>query len=380
VQHLLKLLKKCYAGNAANQSGYSYAVHISETTLTSRYRDAFRTVISLLEDHALFIALIAAFGVIAISTSIFFPSSYKLSFSLYNSRMLLSAMLFVGLFLMWRVVMMMIYDKPDHPTRYLIQDLRTHYFTCERATLLVILLLVFPVFSSSFTYLKSMIPVLNPFSWDPVLCELDRLIHFGVDPWRLLQPLIGYPTITKIINVLYNLWIFIWFFYLFYLYFSTGKRKVRMQFLVSFILCWGIIGVLFATLLSSAGPCFFERLYPGNSYYSDLMDYLVATNKTHDIWAVHTQDLLWQQYEKADIGIGSGISAMPSMHVSITFLITLTHYRINRKVAHLILLYSLLILIGSVHLGWHYAIDGYISIVITYAIWYASGKLIQCKS
>jgi hypothetical protein len=146
-----------------------------------------------------------------------------------------------------------------------------------------------------------------------------------------------------------------------------------MQFINSFILCWGVNGVLLATLFSSAGPCYFERLYPNNPYYKDLMDYLIMSNQTQNIWALKAQDFLWQRYLQTDLGVGSGISAMPSMHVSITFLITLTHYRINPKLAHLILLYTIVILIGSVHLGWHYAVDGYVSLILTYLIWYTVG-------
>jgi hypothetical protein len=35
------------------------------------------------------------------------------------------------------------------------------------------------------------------------------------------------------------------------------------------------------------------------------------------------------------------------------------------------------ILVGSVHLGWHYAIDGYAAIVGTLVIWCGVGKMIR---
>lgn len=327
--------------------------------------------------HFLFISLILIFTLSAIAVSIFFPSSTNLSFSLYNKIMGLSALLFVALFFLWRVLVMMIYDKPKHPTLYLLHDIRNNYLTCHKLAVLAIFLFFFPLFSSSFTYLKSMIPLLNAFSWDPFLAELDRLLHFGNDPWRLLQPFLGYPIITMTINVLYNLWIFFWFFYFFYMFFSLDKMYLRMQFLLSFILCWGIIGVILATIFSSAGPCYFSRLYANDPYFCDLMAYLNMANSDHNIWALSVQDVLWQRYAEIELGIGSGISAMPSMHVSITFLITLTHFQINRKIGIILFIYTLIIFLGSIHLGWHYAVDGYISIIATYVIWRTVGYILK---
>ena len=51
-----------------------------------------------------------------------------------------------------------------------------------------------------------------------------------------------------------------------------------------------------------------------------LMAYLRETNKIYPIWALKTQNLLWDEYVNNRFGLGSGISAMPSMHVASTFL------------------------------------------------------------
>ncbi len=170
---------------------------------------------------------------------------------------------------------------------------------------------------------------------------------------------------------------FFWYVYFLYIFFSVQKERVRMQFLISFILVWGILGVMLATVFSSAGPCFFAKLYPETPYYGELMAYLHNANDATAIWAVSTQNMLWQKYQDIAIGVASGISAMPSMHVAITILVTLSQFQINRKIGLLFLAYTLVIMAGSVHLAWHYAIDGYLSVIVTYLIWHGVGKFLK---
>jgi hypothetical protein len=37
----------------------------------------------------------------------------------------------------------------------------------------------------------------------------------------------------------------------------------------------------------------------------------------------------------------------------------------------------LLVLIGSVHLGWHYAVDGYVAIAAVTGFWWIAGRIIR---
>ena len=71
------------------------------------------------------------------------------------------------------------------------------------------------------------------------------------------------------------------------------------------------------------------------------------------------QEMLWRVYQSHGIAVGSGISAMPSLHVAIAMSVVLLARKIDRRLAIASTIFTVLIMIGSVHLGWHYAIDGY---------------------
>ena len=64
-------------------------------------------------------------------------------------------------------------------------------------------------------------------------------------------------------------------------------------------------------------------------------------------------------------------------NLSIAVLLALVGWRANRSLGIFLWLHALAIFIGSVHLGWHYAVDGYASIIGTIAIWKFSGYLVR---
>jgi membrane-associated phospholipid phosphatase len=71
----------------------------------------------------------------------------------------------------------------------------------------------------------------------------------------------------------------------------------------------------------------------------------------------------------------NGISAMPSMHVAMAVLFALVGWKTNRGLGALLTIYAILIQIGSVHLGWHYAVDGYASAAAVSSLWLVVGRL-----
>ena len=52
---------------------------------------------------------------------------------------------------------------------------------------------------------------------------------------------------------------------------------------------------------------------------------------------------------------------------------------VHRVVAIAAALFALAIFTGSVHLGWHYAVDGYASAFLVAVIWKLSAKLVPAE-
>jgi TRAP-type C4-dicarboxylate transport system permease small subunit len=71
---------------------------------------------------------------------------------------------------------------------------------------------------------------------------------------------------------------------------------------------------------------------------------------------------------------------MPSLHVALAVLYPLVGFRVNRWLGVAFVLYAFLILLGSIHLGWHYAIDGYVSAIAVIAIWKLVGYFLDRES
>jgi len=218
--------------------------------------------------------------------------------------------------------------------------------------------------------------MINPFSWDATFARWDPIVHGGTQPWKLLHPLIGYPFLTFVINVFYNMWFLVMYLVLFWQGFGLRDARLRMQFFLSFFLSWILIGTLAAIVFSSAGPCFYSRIVKGEDVYRPLMDYLSSVNERYPIWALDTQEKLWEAYENSKISKYNGISAMPSMHISMMFIFVSVCWRRHRYLGIALSVFTVLIMFGCVHLGWHYAIDAYVAIVLTWFIWWFAGKLL----
>jgi hypothetical protein len=286
-------------------------------------------------------------------------------------------------FIIW-IVHLSLVRNISIQTREAWRLVATEFFGRERILLALPILVIWPVLARAFSLVKALIPAIHPFSLDPALHNLDRIIHLGHDPWALLQPILGYPIVTYSIDVLYALWFFVMYFAILLQITTLRDRRARAQFLISSLLAWTLLGGVGAMLLSSAGPCYYGLVVEGPDPYAAQMVYLRETvQNTHinlfgidkqlNLIATAVQDMLWEFYRDADFGFGRGISAAPSMHIASTWLVARMAQTYGRRAAIAGWSFFAVILLGSVHLGWHYATDGYIAIAGAWALWRGVG-------
>ncbi|SHJ04024.1 PAP2 superfamily protein [Shimia gijangensis] len=273
---------------------------------------------------------------------------------------------FLIVLMLGRFVHLAVVVRPKRPTQTMIQDVKRVFLDADRMLTGTASLGLFIVFFSAFSYLKFAIPFINPFSWDVTFAEWDRALHFGIDPYRIVMGLIGTPTITTVVNLFYHGWLFLVYFAVLAACYSKADRAKAYTYLVAFVLTWFIGGNVVATLLSSAGPVYYEALGFGGTF-APLVDTLHKFHEISPVMALDVHQMLWDGYV-AD-GRARGISAMPSMHVASSALLMFYAYSWRRWAGHLLAVFCAVIMIGSVMLAWHYAIDGYLGFLIAFLCW-----------
>jgi hypothetical protein len=225
------------------------------------------------------------------------------------------------------------------------------------------------VFMGSFTTIKTMLPLINPFWADPGLSAIDRFIHFGHAPWRIIHPWFGHQEITKIIEFIYSpIWLSCLLIFILYFSFTTADVQHRRRVILAFILVWTINGAVIAGLFMSGGPAFYGALTQDHARYADLMQYL-SFDRILPFSATAEQKTLWALHVSGSSDVGSGISAFPSIHVSMMLLCCLATWRVNRRFAYALMGLTVVIVFGAVHLAWHYAIGTYADFLFVPVIW-----------
>jgi hypothetical protein len=326
-----------------------------------------------LRAHSLFAALVVVYVALGWLMARMAPLPVAYTPDLYSASLLLLTAGYLVVAATAYIAYVMIVVRPRELIRYLVTMLRGRILTLERLWVVLPVFLLLPLVMSTFTYLKFMIPYLHPFEFDPLFAEWDRLLHFGYQPWELLQPVLGQPVASAVVNFIYHLWLFVMFGVVLWQSFSLSRPRLRMRYLLTFVLMWALLGNAAATLLSSTGPVYFGRVTGLADPFAPLMSYLHQASQVAWLPALDIQEMLWNSYVAKDLDLGSGISAMPSLHVATSFSFALLGFAVNRRLGMLFSVFAAAILIGSIHLGWHYAIDGYVAIIGAWAIWWAVG-------
>ncbi len=325
--------------------------------------------------HGLLIAMVAIVGAVSLTLSIVVGDRVETerlgSLVTHFLRTVPAMAYFV---LLWRFLHMRRTVPADQRAGWLRADLTRSLADPERLVSAAIALVLMVTSLVAFTQLKRLIPLIQPFSWDETFIALDRALHFGVDPWRIAHAVAGHPWVVTAITGAYNFWLFLMYFSLIFACFSMANRAARMQYLVAFVLTWTIGGNLVATVFSSAGPVYVDRLGLGDTF-APLMDLLRAHAVAAPVTVTEIQDLLWDLYVAPE-GL-NGISAFPSMHVASTVLMMLYARAYHPRFGQVMAVFAGVIMLGSVLLAWHYAVDGYAGALIALGCWWLAGRLVR---
>lgn len=234
----------------------------------------------------------------------------------------------------------------------------------------ILLLTAVLLFTTMFSALKTSFPLDGGFRFDQAQANIDKAIHFGVDPFHLLYAVARYPIVLRIVELNYNvLWFIICYFTLYWVVTSPRTDSMRVRYVLTRMTCWIVIGNVMASTWLSAGPAYYGLVTGDTTRFAEQAAFLATTADTANS-AYNFQAYLWSLYDASTAGLGSGISAFPSMHVAVTVVNALFIGEISRRFAVLMWGYVAIIICSSVYLGWHYAIDGYVSVIGVTAIYW----------
>jgi hypothetical protein len=219
---------------------------------------------------------------------------------------------------------------------------------------------------------KQAIPRFADYSWDPLLSELDRRVHGGVHPWQLLRGMLDVPAVMFLLDRTYFLWYATSLTFLTLIAWSRDRQR-RVRFMLTFYATWIFGGTVLAMVFASGGPVYFAQFAPDTfNPYEPLVRTL---HETDGLTAIRGHLALWQGFSEGGHPRASGISAMPSIHVAMAILCVLAARTFNRTFGAVMMAYAALIVVGSVMLAWHYAIDAYVSIPMVLALWWLAGRV-----
>lgn len=215
--------------------------------------------------------------------------------------------------------------------------------------------------ASLFLPLKYAIPQLIPFWLDAPLAQAEKHL-FGIEPWLILDRCLG--LLARPMDWLYGLWLPTQALILFLVVLQRGSAA-KSRVLISYVLAWFLLGIVGATFFSSAGPIFHDRIFGGTDFAG-----LRETLQARGAWvALGESDQMWASLTRGQPTIVAGISAVPSIHVAISFWMFLAARLMAPRAALYALAYALLIWIGSVQLGWHYVSDGLAGLLGMLVVW-----------
>lgn len=225
-----------------------------------------------------------------------------------------------------------------------------------------------------FQVFKQIVLPARGFPFDVHIAAAERWIFGGRDAWEVTHAFFGGVWPTLVLDAAYAFWLPMMFLFPMVVSAAIHDVDARGRLIGTWVASWVIIGSIGAWLLGSAGPCYYNDLVGPNAGFLKLHAALQALDGQAQsfglsIRALYFQDMLEATQAGTNLDFASGISAMPSMHVAMASLFAIAGFRRSRLLGGIFTVYALTIWIASVHLGWHYALDGVVGAAMMGALW-----------
>ena len=284
---------------------------------------------------------------------------------------------FVFVLILWTAICA-IQAGRAHPRETVRRVLAGKYFQPERAAALLTVLLPLAFVLAGFTATKVYVGHLRPFDLDQPIIDWTRSLTGGELPWQYLMGWFGHPWTIKALDGVYYFWFPLLAATFILQLLSLHRPHLRLQFITTLAMNWGLLGTFGALALSSAGPAFLPELWGTPTPFDGLLQHLHAINgPDHSLMALSVQNGLWSIFSLNGHIAGAGISAMPSIHVAMATTLALLGWRLGRIWGIAYTLFALAIFIGSIMLAFHYALDGVAGALAAILIWSVAGWMID---
>jgi hypothetical protein len=219
-----------------------------------------------------------------------------------------------------------------------------------------------------FVNLKQYLPAVNEMLYDGPLWRLDAWLHLGIDPAVVATELAAehglLPWLDRAYVLYYPAQVVVPLLFLL----ATRLRPRRGRFFFAYCLIW-ILGGLVYFAWPSLGPVYY---WPSRFVWLDQAPY-----------AQYLQDLLMRDYVRFrtdpsyyTVKLYQGVAALPSLHVGVLTLFAIA-CRPWRALAVALWILTAVTFVGSMALGWHYAVDGYAGALIAWLAWWVACRLVR---
>lgn len=224
---------------------------------------------------------------------------------------------------------------------------------------------IFPIFIGAYTWAKCSIPFVVGYGWEKFWADTDAAF-FGMDGWQLLHTLFP-ASLAQTWTFFYAV---VWGFALGIvgsLVSAFASHRFTATFFTAMMLSWFVGGFVLAYAIPAAGPVFANLVDPSLAdRFVPLRERLLAILGPDDV-VMRTQRYLAAGIKHKFAIKGGGISAMPSMHIATSTIFVLAAGKSRWLLPSV--LFWMLTFLGSVYLGYHYAVDAPVALLVAIICW-----------